>query len=75
MRRRKRRRAEEGGSTYRGGSVELREGGGVFLSSWLPVTQQRQEKFRKGGAVVVWLHGRMEQDGTRTMEGWRGCGV
>lgn len=75
MQRRKRRRAEEGGSTYRGGSVELREDGGVFLSSRLPVTQQRQEKFRKGGAVVVWLHGRMERDETRKMEGRRGCGV
>lgn len=75
MQRRKRRRVEEGGSTYRGGSVELREDGRVLLSSRLPVTQQRQEKFRKGGAAVVWLHGRMERDETRKMEGWRGCGV
>lgn len=48
---------------------------GVFLSSRLPVTQQRQEKFRKGGAVVVRLHGRTERDETRKMEGWRGGGV
>lgn len=68
---RRKRRVEEGGSTYRGGPVEL----GVFLSSRLPVTQQRQEKFRKGGAVVVRLHGRTERDETRKMEGWRGGGV
>lgn len=69
MQRRKRRGEEEGGSTYRGGSVELREDGGVFLSSRLPVTQQRQEKLRKGGTVVVRLHGRMERDETGKMEG------
>lgn len=62
QRRRKSREEEEGGSTYRGGS-------GVFRSSRLPATQQRQEKFRKGGAVVVRLHGRTERDGTGRMEG------
>lgn len=54
--------------------MELRGDGGAFLSRRLPVTQQRQEKFRKGGSVVVWLRGRMEMVGTRKMEGWRGRG-
>lgn len=53
-----------GGSTYRGGSTELRAAkgdGGVFLSRRPPVGQQRQEEFRKGATVVVWLRG----------DGWR----
>lgn len=53
-----------GGSTYRGGSTELRAAKGdgrVFLSRWPPVGQQRQEEFREGATVVVWLRG----------DGWR----
>lgn len=69
MQRGKKSREEEGGSTYRGGSVELREDSGVFLNSRLPATQHRQEKFRKGGAVVVRLHGWTERDRTGKMEG------
>lgn len=49
-----------GGSTYRGGSTELRAAkgdGGVFLSRRPPVGQQRQEEFREGATVVVWLRG------------------
>lgn len=47
--------------------MALREDSGVFLSSRLPATQQRQEKFRKGGR----LHGWTERDRTGTMEGGR----
>lgn len=59
-----------GGSTYRGGSTELRAAkgdGGVFLSRWPPVGQQRQEEFREGATVVVWLRG----DGWRDKEDGR----
>lgn len=59
-----------GGSTYRGGSTELRAAKGdgrVFLSRWPPVGQQRQEEFREGATVVVWLRG----DGWRDREDGR----
>ncbi len=62
QRERERSTQKERGSTYRRGSVELRAASGTFLSRRPPVTQQRQEKFREGATVVVWLHGRMERD-------------
>lgn len=55
-----------GGSTYRGGSTELRAAKGdgrVFLSRRPPVGQQRQEEFREGATVVVWLRGDGWRDG------------
>lgn len=67
-----------GGSTYRGGSTELRAAKGdgrVFLSGWPPVGQQRQEEFREGATVVVWLRGdgwRDKEDGRRKEDAKQG---